>query len=182
MGSSYHGYRSSLTFGLVNLGNTCYLNAIMQAFCSLREFVADLAAMPDTLPECQDGELYRCTLETLLQMTTSCAADGPLCPSKLREQIALASPMFRGNRQQDAHEFFLEFINQVHDELLGARNSWLQAGPEGKEDMAMLATQLHFDSEVQKPLVCLQCQESREITERFRDFSIDFNAFTGNDS
>mmetsp|Transcript_44987 Transcript_44987/g.101220 ORF Transcript_44987/g.101220 Transcript_44987/m.101220 type:complete len:591 (-) Transcript_44987:122-1894(-) len=181
--SSYQGYRSSVTFGLKNLGNTCYLNAVMQAMCSLREFVADVKGMSRSIPPSKDGELYRCTVEILNQMSTASAANGPLSPAKLRERVGVASPMFAGNCQQDAHEFLLEYINQLHDELLGARRLWLEkTAPEHSEDlMAMLATQTHLDSEIQKRLVCVQCQNAREVCEQFRDFSLDFVGAPGSD-
>lgn len=183
--SSYGGYRSSLTFGLRNLGNTCYLNAVMQACCSLRELFSDLRTMEKTLPACKEGALYRCTVETLQQMSSASSATGPVSPTKLRELIGLAAPMFQGNAQQDAHEFFLEFVNQLHDELLAARNHWLaqrrEPVAEAPEDTAVLATQLHLDSEVQKRLTCVQCQHLREVTERFRDFSLDFSGPAGSD-
>jgi len=172
--ASYGGYRSSFTFGLRNLGNTCYLNAVMQALCSLREFVRDLRAMDTTMPSCRQGELYRCTVDILQQMNSASALQGPLSPAKLRERIGLASPMFRTNSQQDAHEFFLEYINQLHDELLAARKVWLDAHNTA-EDAPVLATQQHLDSEVHKELECLECFEPRDVSERFRDFSLDFS-------
>lgn len=84
--------------------------------------------------------------------------------------------MFGGNQQQDAHEFFLEYVNQLHDELLGARRCWLdmKSKAEGEEVFGVLATQMHLDSEVQKKLECLACKETRDVFERFRDFSLDF--------
>lgn len=176
----YRGYRSSLTFGLQNLGNTCYLNAVMQALCSLREFVTDLRAMPDTIPQVEDSRLFTGSSEILRQMSNASAVTGPSSPAKLRELIARASPMFAGNQQQDAHEFLLEYINQLHDELLGARQAWLEskflADTEVNEAEGVLSTQAHLDSEVKKTLQCSRCYESREVFERFRDFSLDFPA------
>lgn len=182
--AAYSGYRSAETFGLRNLGNTCYLNAIMQACGSLREFVADLCAMPDTMLPCKEGKLFSCTVDILQQLATSSAARGPLNPGRLREQIAVASPMFGRNEQQDAHEFLLEYMNQLHDELLAARGQWLAAGgvdPVVAENFAM-ATHSHLDSELHKKLQCVKCQESRSIRERFRDFSLDFDGGEGSGS
>jgi len=168
--SVYRGYRSTYTFGLQNLGNTCYLNAVTQAIASLREFVADLRDMPKQLPSSEQGELFRRTVNLLAQLKESGALDGPVSPARLREQIALSAPMFRGSGQQDAHEFFLEYINQLHDELLLAHN-----GAQSQIEDA-LATQLNFDSEIEKVLSCIQCKQTRSVTERFRDFSLDFPA------
>lgn len=176
--SSYRGYRSSENFGLRNLGNTCYLNAVMQACAALREFVADLYAMAAAVPPCQAGELYGCTVEMLQQMSSpSSAQGGPLSPAKLRERVAVASPMFGGCDQQDAHEFLLEYVNQLHDELLNAREEWLSlqgAAAPTPADSCTLATHLHLDSEVHKRLACINCGRSHDIYERFRDFSLDF--------
>ena len=168
--SVYRGYRSTHTFGLQNLGNTCYLNAVAQAVASLREFVADLREVSKQLPSCKQGELFERTLNLLAQLIESGALHGPVSPARLRERIALLAPMFRGGGQQDAHEFFLEFINQLHDELLMVHD-----GAQGQIEDA-LVTRLHFDSEVRKVLFCIQCDRSRTVSERFRDFSLDFTA------
>jgi len=102
--SAYTRYRPSVSFGLTNLGNTCYLNAVMQVFGSLREFTADLRSMEKTVPSVKEGGLYKCTTEVLERMNVQ--SHGPQSPAKLRERIALASPAFGGHEQQDAHEFF----------------------------------------------------------------------------
>ena len=43
---------------------------------------------------------------------------GPFFPIHIREQIARAAPMYGNNQQQDAHEFTIEFLSQLHDALL----------------------------------------------------------------
>jgi len=176
--AQYGSYRSAyLTGGLQNLGNTCYLNAVIQALCSLREFIRDLRKMPEDIPQVADRMLFKNSLEIFGQMGAVGAAAGPLSPAKLRELIAQASPMFAGNQQQDAHEFTLDYINQLHDELLSARKDWLEAQSlADSEELGMLATQSHLDSEVQKTLLCCGCQKTRDVFERFRDFSLDFPA------
>lgn len=172
--SSYGGYRQNTTFGLANLGNTCYMNAVMQAFCSLREFVADLLAMPQSIPQVQTGRLWSSSVNVLQKMNK--VSQSAWSPADLQRIIGQAAPMFAGNQQQDAHEFFLEYINQLHDELLSARKAWLegQSLSEDEEPLGLLATQAHMDSEVRKTLHCAACQKPRDTCERFRDFSLDF--------
>merc|ERR1719210_1262224 len=138
--------------------------------------------MPEKIPSCSDGALYSCAVDILQQLSSmSQAPRGPVSPSKLREQIAVASPMFGRNEQQDAHEFFLEYVNQLHDELLGARTRFLEGGKFASADaraaaeQSVMATQLHLDSVIDKKLECVACKQSHIIHERFRDFSIDFD-------
>ncbi|CAE7322184.1 Usp37 [Symbiodinium sp. CCMP2592] len=169
--SVYHGYRSSLAFGLQNLGNTCYLNAVTQAVGASREFVAELTSMATRWPHCTNGPLFKCSVDILQRLQA--AQNAPLSPAKLREQIAIAAPMFRGSGQQDAHEFFLEYINQLHDELLRGHKDWL-ARTSAEDQEPVLATQNHFDAELLKQLTCTQCGKPRQVIERFRDFSLDF--------
>lgn len=174
--SIYGGYRPSLAFGLQNLGNTCYLNAVTQAVSSLREFVDDLRSMPKQLPEVTNGALFQRTVEILTRMQATNSLPVALSPAKLREQIAIAAPMFRGNGQQDAHEFFLEYMNQLHDELLRAHQAF--EAKHGKGEEHVLATQSHFDALVERQLTCVQCGQARTVLERFRDFSLDFSGST----
>jgi uncharacterized UBP type Zn finger protein len=176
--SMYGGYRShGLPGGLVNLGNTCYLNAVIQALCSLREFITDLRKMPEVIPQVARLTIFTKSVEIFDKMGAVGAAEGPLNPADLREMIAQASPKFAGKQQQDAHEFMLDYINQLHDDLLLARQEWLEAQSlADSEELGMLATQSHLDAEVQKTLVCCGCHERRDVPERFRDFSLDFPA------
>mmetsp|Transcript_11740 Transcript_11740/g.21361 ORF Transcript_11740/g.21361 Transcript_11740/m.21361 type:complete len:651 (+) Transcript_11740:88-2040(+) len=171
--SQYQQYRFQETFGLRNLGNTCYLNAVMQALHSLAEFVAALRILPQKIPTAAQGDLFQCTIDILGQMSSPAALSGPLSPAKLRERIASVSPAFRGNGQQDAHEFFLEYVNQLHDELYVARSAL--AGDDTSPEDLVLTTQQFFDSQVQKSLCCMECDHSREVRELFRDFSLDMN-------
>lgn len=168
--ASYAGYRLPAHFGLENLGNTCYMNAVLQAISALREFVRDLTRMAKDAPPTEKSELLPCAVQVLQEMAET-VSTGPVNPGKLREQVAKANPMFSGRLQQDAHEFFLEFLNQVHDALMEARTAWLASGTQ--EDV-VLATQSHFDSEIQKVLHCTSCDQPREVVERFRDLSLDF--------
>ena len=81
-------------------------------------------------------------------------------PKDLLKCISKKNPLFGNHMQHDAHEFFLEYVNQLHDALL--------------HRVVTLPT-LRFDSEIDVLLTCPTCNEwVSSMTERFRDFSLDF--------
>merc|ERR1740138_978200 len=56
--------------------------------------------------------------------------------------------------------------------MLSARERCIACGA-SEPETAVLATQMHFDSEIQKRLECIQCRKTSVRFERFRDFSLD---------
>eukprot|EP00928_Gymnodinium_smaydae_P018134 TRINITY_DN16900_c0_g1_i1.p1 TRINITY_DN16900_c0_g1~~TRINITY_DN16900_c0_g1_i1.p1 ORF type:complete len:584 (+),score=156.32 TRINITY_DN16900_c0_g1_i1:69-1820(+) len=156
--------------GLQNLGNTCYLSAVLQALGSVKEFVAELQASESWAGS---GPLFACTTSILKAMATSSGA-APLNPERLRRQIAGAAPSFDNSRQQDAHEFFLEFINQLHDEMLDLRTRSSEVESRVPEQQPPVPTQRYFDSVLAKQLRCDKCGNASNVQELFRDASVDF--------
>ncbi|CAK0881703.1 unnamed protein product [Prorocentrum cordatum] len=61
--------------------------------------------------------------------------------------------------------------------MLAASEQWSREDPAQSDERAgfALATQQHFDSELRKRLVCETCGDHRDVHERFRDFSLDFD-------
>ena len=100
--------------GLQNMGNTCYLNAVLQAIASLHEFTDALFDMGKPIPACNDGILYKAATDVLKKMRT---ARSPVSPQSVTECVGAANPLFHGRGQQDAHEFMLTFLDQLHEEL-----------------------------------------------------------------
>jgi uncharacterized UBP type Zn finger protein len=68
--------------------------------------------------------------------------------------------------QQDAHEFYLEFVNQLSEDVRAV----LQGSP---PCAAAVPAPLHFEAEVAKQLTCARCGVCRDIREYFNDFSLD---------
>jgi uncharacterized UBP type Zn finger protein len=92
----------------------------------------------------------------------------------LRTLVASASAGFDNFRQQDAHEFFLEYLNLLHDEMFDSAKA--KAERNGTTlDGSRLPTE-HFDSELWKCLSCNKCGYTSPTTERFRDLSVDLPA------
>eukprot|EP00927_Polykrikos_kofoidii_P071535 TRINITY_DN67797_c0_g1_i1.p1 TRINITY_DN67797_c0_g1~~TRINITY_DN67797_c0_g1_i1.p1 ORF type:complete len:799 (-),score=100.55 TRINITY_DN67797_c0_g1_i1:231-2627(-) len=150
---------------LINRGSTCYLNAVVQAVRSLREFVESLRRVSTSL-QAGEGGILACTIDVLERLEDADATLGPTDPVKLRRAITRRAPKFGRGLQQDAHEFLVQYMMMLHDEMLSAVAEADRSRP--------VPTHSHFASVVKKLLVCAQCGVHREIRESFHDFSLDF--------
>ncbi|NXN10030.1 UBP13 hydrolase, partial [Indicator maculatus] len=132
--------------GMKNLGNSCYLNAVMQAIFSIPEFqrayVGNLPRIFDYSP-LDPTQDFNTQMAKLGHGLLSGQYSKPPMKSELIEQvmkeehkpqhngisprmfkafISKGHPEFSSNRQQDAQEFFLHFINLVERNPVGSEN------------------------------------------------------------
>lgn len=102
--------------GLQNLGNTCYLNAALQALSNcppLTRYFLDCQAY---VSRERNSVLSRNYLKLITEMWHK-KRPSYLVPSGIVNGIKLVHPMFRGYSQQDTQEFLRCFMDQLHEEL-----------------------------------------------------------------
>ncbi|XP_019474671.1 ubiquitin carboxyl-terminal hydrolase 13 isoform X2 [Meleagris gallopavo] len=132
--------------GMKNLGNSCYLNAVMQAIFSIPEFqrayVGNLQRIFDYSP-LDPTQDFNTQMAKLGHGLLSGQYSKPPMKSELIEQVmkeehkpqqnGISPQMFKAfiskdhtefssNRQQDAQEFFLHLINLVERNPVGSEN------------------------------------------------------------
>ena len=100
--------------GLRNLGNTCFMNSILQCLSQtllLREFYVS-----DEYKQYLNkrGDLSFAFKRVMLDLRT---AKSSVDPSKLKKQVARVVPIFSDYRQHDAHEFMRFLLNELHEEI-----------------------------------------------------------------
>ncbi|XP_043972773.1 ubiquitin carboxyl-terminal hydrolase 5 [Gambusia affinis] len=152
--------------GMKNLGNSCYLNSVMQVLFTVPDFqstyVSNIDKIIDEAPSdsTQDFKTQVAKLGYgLLSGEYSKPAPDPVdevgSPEPRGDQVGIAPRMFKAlvgrghpefstNRQQDAQEFLLHFINMVE------RNC--RSGPNPSEAFRFL---------VEEKIVCQQSQKAK---------------------
>eukprot|EP00731_Ephydatia_muelleri_P023818 Em0016g89a len=97
--------------GLVNIGNSCYMNAALQALSNCPPFRQYFLECHTSQPATRLSD----AMTTLFQnMWTSDRPCGNLSPRQISS--SMKNPMFRGTSQQDTQEFLRSLLTQLHEE------------------------------------------------------------------
>lgn len=102
--------------GLQNLGNTCYMNAAIQALSNCPQltcFFRDCGAFVRSDKKPGLAKSYM----RLIREIWHKRRPSYVVPSAIAYGIKFAFPVFRGYAQQDAQEFLRCFMDQLHEEL-----------------------------------------------------------------
>lgn len=105
--------------GLTNIGNSCYMNAVIQCLLSIPSFVKEMKGgeLKKLLAEKVSKEGAEFPLhDAFLQLAET--RDGRYGDAKvLKSTMDKLGKRFRGNSQQDAHEFLSDFIDFLAEEF-----------------------------------------------------------------
>ncbi|XP_028163916.1 ubiquitin carboxyl-terminal hydrolase 20 isoform X2 [Ostrinia furnacalis] len=105
--------------GLQNMGNTCYMNAALQALSNtapLTSYFLECAAAVSVLAADKKPGLSR-AYQKLIKEMWSRKTRGYVVPNGILYGIRNVHPMFRGYHQHDTQEFLRCFMDQLHEEL-----------------------------------------------------------------
>lgn len=115
--------------GLWNIGNTCFMNSIIQCLSHTRELTAFLRAQSTT--ERGTSKDHRILVEyTKLIKDMWSGTQRSVNPSELKYAFSSKHRMYSGSAQQDAQEFLRFFLDSLH----GALNVAVKRDPLGELD------------------------------------------------
>ncbi|VVD04255.1 unnamed protein product, partial [Leptidea sinapis] len=181
--------RDKKVVGLKNLGNTCFMNAVLQSLSNIQEFSCYFSQLPSleaktngrkvyhsrsyTRQEINDVVMAEELRKVLINLNNSCGSKSAISPECLFLVIWKVVPRFRGYQQQDAHEFLRYMLDRLHTELL-------QLLPPDKEESgciprtpsASIVTAV-FGGTLQSEVRCLACGTDSNKYDPFLDLSLE---------
>uniref|UniRef100_A0A6I8RSG2 Ubiquitin carboxyl-terminal hydrolase 2 n=1 Tax=Xenopus tropicalis TaxID=8364 RepID=A0A6I8RSG2_XENTR len=105
--------------GLRNLGNTCFMNSILQCLSNtkdLRDYCLQNSYRRDlSSKKCNTAIMEE--FARLLQAIWTSSANEVVSPSEFKTQIQKYAPRFMGYNQQDAQEFLRFLLDGLHNEV-----------------------------------------------------------------
>ncbi|KAG8553822.1 hypothetical protein GDO81_003561 [Engystomops pustulosus] len=166
-------------FGLVNFGNTCYCNSVLQALYFCRPFREKVLAYK-VQPRKKES-LLTCLADLFNSIATQKKKVGVIPPKKFISRLRKENELFDNYMQQDAHEFLNYLLNTIADLLQEEKkqenqNGKLQNGSlELQEPDKPDLTWVHeiFQGTLTNETRCLNCETVSSKDEDFLDLSVD---------
>uniref|UniRef100_A0A674BW82 Ubiquitin carboxyl-terminal hydrolase n=1 Tax=Salmo trutta TaxID=8032 RepID=A0A674BW82_SALTR len=178
--------------GFSNLGNTCYMNAILQSLFSLPSFSNDLLKQGIPWKKVPANALLRRFAHLLAKKDISCPEVKKDLLRRVKSAISSTAERFSGYMQNDAHEFLSQCLDQLKEDVEKVNKSWKSESPAaawdeppqqaaaarpGEEaDTSRIYTcpvVVNMEFEVQHTITCKDCGEVVTKREQFNDLSID---------
>lgn len=183
--------------GFSNLGNTCYMNAILQSLFSLPSFSNDMLKQSIPWKKVPINALLRRFAHLMAKKDVGCPETKKDLLRKVKSAISSTAERFSGNMQNDAHEFLSQCLDQLKDDVEKMNRSWsseasssapsaavgenggpatVRPEPGDEADTSRIYTcpvAVNMEFEVQHTIICKCCGEVVTKREVFNDLSID---------
>ncbi|KAH9622822.1 hypothetical protein KSS87_004400 [Heliosperma pusillum] len=154
--------------GLVNLGNTCFFNSVMQnllAIDVLREYLLSFDGSMGPLTSALKKIYIETSLESGLRNVIN--------PRPLFGCICAKASQFRGFQQQDSHELLRCLLDGLSAEDLCAKKSDIHSKVNGPSLLASPTfIDVIFGGQISSTVCCVECGHSSVVHEPFLDLSL----------
>lgn len=171
--------------GMVNLGNTCFMASVLQVLLHsrhLRDFFMSnehnsktcnrkaSTAISSSQPQQKSSYsvCMACELDDLFN-TNYCGEVHPFAPTRFLHAMWRSSKNLSGYEQQDAHEFLISVLGQLHTDLGGSAFA------------CKCPVHTSFTGVLQSDVTCLSCGTINASFDPFIDISLDILTSSSNE-
>ncbi|XP_062452587.1 ubiquitin carboxyl-terminal hydrolase 42-like [Rhea pennata] len=161
--------RQSVGAGLHNLGNTCFLNSVLQCL-TYTPPLANYMLSGEHSQSCRaQGFCMLCTMETHVNQVLFCSANA-IEPTAVFSDLRRIGEHFCFGRQEDAHEFLRYTVAAMQTACL--------SGSTDLDSSSQATTVIHqiFGGFLRSRVTCLSCQAVSDSYEAFLDIPLEITA------
>eukprot|EP00794_Sanderia_malayensis_P000142 gene142-754_t len=157
--------------GLINLGNTCFMNCILQALIHTPMLRSYFLSDRHSCPSAEDSHsCLMCEMSLLVQEFHS-GKKGPHIPFRLLHKVWTNAKHLAGYEQQDAHEFFIAALDILHQHCRDDGTI-----PSNNHNKCNCIIDQIFTGGLQSKLTCFGCQGISTTIDPFWDISLDLGS------
>ncbi|GMH04461.1 hypothetical protein Nepgr_006300 [Nepenthes gracilis] len=153
--------------GLANLGNTCFLNSVLQCLTYTEPLVAYLQSGKHQTSCHIIGFCALCAIQRHVSRALQ-STGRILAPNDLVSNLRCISRNFRNARQEDAHEYMIHLLESMH-------KCCLPSGVPTESPSAYEKSLVHkiFGGRLQSQVKCVQCSSCSNKFDPFLDLSLE---------
>ncbi|XP_038906092.1 ubiquitin carboxyl-terminal hydrolase 20-like [Benincasa hispida] len=151
--------------GLANLGNTCFINAILQCLTHTAPFVEGLRSANHDVPCNSEDFCVLCAIREHIELSLT-SLGGIISPLKLVDNLNYFSSFFRRYQQEDAHEFMQCFLDKLERCLVSEAKDRISSEDDDLVNKV-------FGGRLISNLCCCSCGHSSETHEPLVDLSLE---------
>ncbi|XP_027341225.1 ubiquitin carboxyl-terminal hydrolase 15 isoform X2 [Abrus precatorius] len=154
--------------GLLNCGNSCYANAVLQCLTSTKPLVIYLLYRSHSNACCAKDWCLMCELEQHIMILRENGA--PLSPSRILWHMRSINSHMGDGSQEDAHEFLRLLIASMQSICLEGHGGEKKVDPRLQETTFIQHT---FGGRLQSKVKCLNCNHESERYENIMDLTLE---------
>ncbi|KAM0020573.1 putative ubiquitinyl hydrolase 1 [Helianthus debilis subsp. tardiflorus] len=153
--------------GLENLGNTCFLNSVLQCLTYTEPLAAYLQSGKHQVTCRKSGFCALCAIQKHVSRALQLSGRS-LAPKDLVSNLRCISRTFRNSRQEDAHEYMVNLLESMH-------KCCLPNGVPSESQSAYDRSLVHkiFGGRLRSQVKCMQCNYCSNKFDPFLDLSLE---------